>query len=76
MHPTQRALLQQAEELTAKLAAGPTRLWKYVCPDTSKSFYLTEKLTTVRSPWTGKTFASRPERSSLSDVGQELRGAQ
>lgn len=71
MHPSQKTLLKQAEDLSARMAA--TVLWKYSDPDTGKVFYLTEKVTTIRSPWTGKTFTTRPERSSLSEVGFELR---
>lgn len=71
MHPSQKALLRQAERLTTKLAA--TNIWKYTCPDTGKVFYTAEKQMTIRSPFTGKTFASKPERSTLSGVGQELR---
>jgi hypothetical protein len=48
-------------------------MWKYVCPETNKTFYLTEKRMTIRSPFTGKTFTTRPERYTLSDVGKELR---
>lgn len=72
MHPTQQILLRQAENLAAKTSAT-TALWKYTDPDTGKVFYLTEKVMTIRSPWTGKTFTTRPEKSTLSDVGQELR---
>lgn len=71
MHPTQKTLLQKANNLSTKLAA--TSLWKYTDPDTGKSFYLTERVMTIRSPWTGKTFTTHPEKSTLSDVGQELR---
>jgi hypothetical protein len=72
MHPTQQALLRQAQGLNDKLAATTT-LWKFTCPDTGKVFYLTEKVMTIRSPWTGKTFTTRPERETLGDVGKELR---
>lgn len=71
MHPSQKTLLDKAEKLQGKLAAAP--LWKYMDPDTGKTFFLTEKVMTIRSPFTGKTFSTRPERYSLSDVGQELR---
>jgi len=71
MHPTQKTLLKKAEDLSKKL--GATALWKYMDPDTGKSFYLTERVMTIRSPWTGKTFTTHPEKSTLSDVGQALR---
>lgn len=71
MNPSQKTLLKQADNLSKRLAA--TSLWKYTDPDTGKNFYLTEKVMTIRSPWTGKTFTTHPERSTLSDVGQELR---
>ncbi len=71
MSTTQKTLLEKAEKLEGKLAATP--LWKYMDPDTGKPFYLMEKVMTIRSPFTGKTFSTRPERYSLSDVGQELR---
>lgn len=71
MHPTQKTLLKQAHAFEQKL--GATSLWKYTDPDTGKTFYLTERVMTIRSPWTGKTFTTHPEKSPLSDVGQELR---
>jgi hypothetical protein len=71
MHPSQKTLLEQAEALSSRIAA--TILWKYQDPDTGKVFYLTEKITTIRSPWTGKTFTTHPERASLAEVGLELR---
>ena len=72
MHPTQQTLLRQAEGLTDKLAASTT-LWKYTCPDTGKVFYLTEKVVTIRAPWTGKTFTTKADRETLGDVGKALR---
>lgn len=72
MHPAQQTLLRQAESLNDKLG-GTSPMWKYVCPETNKTFYLTEKRMTIRSPFTGKTFTTRPERYTLSDVGKELR---
>ena len=64
-------LLDRANRLQQKL--GAALLWKYSDPDNGKVFYLTEKVMTIRSPFTGKTFATKPERYSLSDVGLELR---
>jgi hypothetical protein len=71
MSSTQQTLLRQANDLNSKLAA--TVLWKYVCPNTDKTFYLQEKVVTIRSPFTGKTFTTKPERESLGDVGKALR---
>ena len=71
MHPSQKTLLKQALALTDKLAV--TSLWKYTDPDTGKTFYLTERVMTIRSPWTGKTFTTHPEKTTLSDVGKDLR---
>lgn len=71
MHSSQQTLLRQANDLSAKLAA--TVLWKYVCPDSGKTFYLQEKVVTIRSPFTGKTFTTKPERESLGEVGKALR---
>lgn len=85
MNPRQDRLLQITESLLAKTAAkkkpknaekpkrGGTNLWKYTCPETEKDFYLTEKKTTVRSPYTGKNFSAKPEKDTLSEVGKELK---
>ena len=48
-------------------------LWKYTCPETSKDFYLPEKKTTIKSPWTGKSFSTKPEKDTMSEVTQELK---
>ncbi len=50
-------------------------LWRYSDPDSdgSGNFYLPEKTTPVKSPWSGKAVTGRPERMSLSDVGGELK---
>lgn len=48
-------------------------LWKYTCPETEKDFYLTEKKTTVKSPYTGKSFSTKPEKDTMSDVAQEIK---
>jgi hypothetical protein len=48
-------------------------LWKYVDPD-GDTFYLEERrLSTTRSPFTGKSFTAKPIRQTLTDVAKELR---
>lgn len=77
MHPRQASLLVQVESLVEKTAAkgksGAPVLWLYTCPETNKDFYLPEKKTTVKSPFTGKSFSAKPQKSSLSEVGKELK---
>lgn len=73
MTPTdpKQALLTRAASVLERTAA--TVLWKYVDED-GKDFFLAEKrTTTVRSPFTGKAFVPKPERFSLSAVGQDLK---
>lgn len=66
-----QALLARAASIQSKIAA--TVLWKYTDED-GKDFYLSEKkVGTLKSPHTGKSFTAKPERSSLSDVGKELK---
>jgi hypothetical protein len=81
MHPRQASLLSQAQEITSRIAAkkkptavgGAPVLWKYTCPETSKDFYLPERKTTTRSPYTGKSFTAKPEKLQMSGVGKELK---
>ncbi len=83
MHPHQSHLLEEATRLTAVLAAkkpagdkkqgqGAVMLWKYVDPE-GNTFYLEEKKTTVKSPYSGKSFSARPERHTPTQVGQEMK---
>lgn len=80
MHPRQTELIKQASELTEKLAAKQSEkqgvkspmLWKYVDPDGNK-FWLEVKKMTVKSPFTGKNFTSKPERETPSGVGKDIR---
>ena len=66
-----QALLARAASIQSKIAA--TVLWKYT-DEEGKDFYLSEKkVGTLKSPHTGKSFTANPERSSLSDVGKELK---
>lgn len=54
-----------------KEAAGV--LWQYT-DEEGNEFYLPEKKTgTIRSPYTGKSFTAKPVKSTLSDVGKELK---
>jgi hypothetical protein len=80
MHPLQAQLSTYAADVTNKVAAaddppatgGTPRLWQYVDP-VGGEFYLPEKLLTLHSPYTGKTFTTKPEKSTLSDVGKHLK---
>jgi hypothetical protein len=83
MHPRQASLLTQVTELTEKTAAkrqsekkqglGQPILWKYTDPDGGQNFYLEEKKMTIKSPYTGKVFSSRPERHTPAQVGKEMK---
>jgi hypothetical protein len=71
MTDPKQALLARAASIQSKISA--TVLWKYTDED-GKDFYLSEKkVGTLKSPHTGKSFTAKPERSSLSDVGKELK---
>lgn len=83
MHPRQASLLAQAAEITEKLAkkqsqkkpaAGvPSQFWEYTDED-GKSFYLPVKLTTVRSPYTGKSMTGqKPTPVKPGQFGAELK---
>lgn len=71
MHPRQAALLNQAEEITEKLAASPV-LWKYV-DDENGEFFLPSRRQNVHSPYSGKSMPQRPEKFQIPAVGKELR---
>ena len=72
MHPRQAALLEQADELTEKLAAGAPVLWKYVDPDGGE-FFLPKRMQNVHSPFSGRSIPQKPERFQPSEVGKELK---
>jgi hypothetical protein len=83
MHPRQAQLLEAASGLVTVLAAkkqtqdkkqgqGAVVLWKYTDPD-GQNFYLEEKKTTIKSPYSGKSFSARPERHTPTQVGQEIK---
>lgn len=64
-------LLNRVGSLIEKTAAAI--LWKYVDPD-GGIFYMEERrLSTTRSPFTGKSFTAKPVRQTLTDVAKELR---
>lgn len=82
MHPRQLELLGAVQSLTEKTAAktpdkksGPVLLWKYTDPD-GNNFYLEAKKTTVKSPFSGKSFSARPERHTPAQVGKEMKDEQ
>jgi hypothetical protein len=85
MHPRQANLLAQAAELTDKLAkkqqsqqkkpvgAVPSQFYEYT-DEEGNSFYLTKKLTTVRSPYTGKSMTGqKPTIVKPGQFGAELK---
>ena len=82
MHPRQEVALGEVRHVLAKLSGtiaartaaapmGPAVLWKYQDPD-GNQFYLEMKRTTIKSPFTGKSFSVRPERYTPAQVGKEL----
>jgi hypothetical protein len=73
MHPRQAALLEQADSLTEKLAAGAPVLWKYVDPDGGGEFFLAKRMQNVHSPFSGRSIPQKPERFQPSEVGKELK---
>ena len=79
MHPRQAALLNQAEEITGKLAgkeAASPVLWKYVDPDGGGEFFLPSRRQNVHSPYTGKSAPQRPEKYQIPAVQKELQQEQ
>ena len=75
MQDRQASLIARAETVVDSIEGrtAAANLWKYVCPETGKDFYLPEKKMSVRSPYTGKTFTAKPDKDTLSDVGKELK---
>jgi hypothetical protein len=77
MHPRQAALLDQADNLTEKLAAkqgqgGSPVLWKYV-DDENGEFFLPTRRQNVHSPYTGKSMPQRPEKFQIPAIQKELK---
>lgn len=77
MHPRQASLITAAEDIAEKTAAkgksGAPTLFKYTDPDTNQDFYLPEKKTTVKSPWSGKSISVKPEKFTMGDVAKEVK---
>ena len=70
MNSAQR-ILARADGLLHKTAASA--LYKYTDGE-GGDFYLQEKKTgTLKSPFSGKSFTAKPEKSSMSDVGKGLK---
>jgi hypothetical protein len=70
MHPRQASVLAQAQEILK--SALQALLWKYEDPE-GNVFYMEEKRTTVKSPFSGKTFTSHPHKFTPAQVGQEMK---
>jgi hypothetical protein len=66
-----QALLDRTANLIEKTSAAV--LWKYT-DEEGGDFYLPEKkIGPLKSPYSGKSFTGKPERSSMGDVGKELK---
>lgn len=81
MHPRQASVLARVKSVRSDiegtpktaLSGGQAILWKYTDPS-GKPFYLEEKVvTTLKSPFSGKSFVQKPERFTPSQVGKEMR---
>ncbi len=82
MHPRQANLLRLASEVSERTTPVEKRaevkqaqtavLWKYTDPD-GKPFYLEERLMTVKSPFSGKSFTARPVKHTPAQVAKELK---
>jgi hypothetical protein len=78
MHPRQAAIIHQAAELldrTAAKAPPPPKtvaLWKHTDPD-GNVFYTESKMTTIKSPFSGKSFTSKPVKHTPSQLGQDIK---
>ena len=73
MHPRQANLISVAERIAQRIAAkskaGAPVLYKYTDPD-GGDFYLPEKKTTVKSPYSGKSISAKPEKFTPGDVAK------
>lgn len=68
----------EKKNLSTKTASGMEKeagvaLWKYTDEEKGKDFYLKSRKTTVKSPWTGKAFTTKPIKATVGDVGKELK---
>ena len=82
MHPRQASVSAEARALAARVSrragidsvqpSGAALLWKYQDAE-GNVFYLETKKTTVKSPFSGKSFSARPERFTPAQVGKEMK---
>lgn len=74
MHPKQAELIARLDTVTASLTrtAAPAVLYKYT-DDAGQEFWLSVKKTTIKSPYTGKSFSAKPQKVSPSAVAKDLK---
>lgn len=80
MHPRQEQLIKQASDLAERMAAkqsekkqsGSPVLYKYEDPD-GKKFWLEERKMTVKSPYSGKSFTSKPIKENMGLVNKDVK---
>ena len=80
MHPRQQELTKQASALTEKLAAKQSEkkqsaspvLYMYQDPE-GKKFWLEEKRMTVKSPYSGKSFTTKPVKENMGLVNKDVK---
>jgi len=74
MHPRQAALLTLAQRVAAKSknSQGGAVLWKYTDAE-GNDFYLESKKTTVKSPFSGKSFSAKPTKYTPSGVAKDMK---
>lgn len=74
MHPRQASLLTEIDRIDPEInkQAGGLYLWRYVDPD-GMVFFLTERRMTVRSPYTGKSFSSKPQKVTAPQIAKDLK---
>jgi hypothetical protein len=73
MHPKQAELIERLNVVTASLkTAAPAVLYKYT-DDDGNEFWLSVKKTTIKSPYTGKSFSAKPQKASPSAVAKDLK---
>jgi hypothetical protein len=79
-NPCQREIVGRANRIAEKIAAkkkpaadsGPAVLWEYT-DDEGNVFYLTEKHTTAKSPFTGKPVKGKPSKTLPAQMGAKLK---
>lgn len=78
MHPRQASLLTRASEVAERTAvkqgaaAQTTLMWQYKDPD-GNVFYLPKRKTTIKSPFTGKSFTTMPTRFTPNQLIKEVK---